>query len=191
MPVLSQAHLRRERTGATQPRKRSPAQRNPDGQFGLYSVSEGSKRKGLVYKWTYVGDIDSMAEAVSHGYRDVKWEFEKKGGMTVRDKEGDIRVSGPCPMGARPEEEDEGKPIRIGDQVLMAITKQRHADIVEWGADGGSGQAGADKIENRLVQQRAGVDALRGIKGIVPGKHMSVDAWDANGMTHGETTQDF
>lgn len=188
MPVLSPADARRKRTGATPPRKHSPGHRNPQGQFGLYTVNASSKRKGFHYKWVYSGDRDAMAEARSAGWREVKWEFAKSAGKIQRNKsDGMIKIVGPCPAGAAPEEEDDGRSIRVGDQMLLAISNQRRADIEEYGVNGSTGQAGADRIENRIISKGSGRDTLRGMKGIVPGRHMSVDEWGEHGMQHGET----
>lgn len=190
MPVLTQAEARRKRTGATPPRKISPNRRSPEGQFSLYDVLPESKRKGFRYKWGYIGGIESMAEARAMGYREVKWEFARVGKVITRNKsDGEIKVTGPCPRGAAPEESDMGCTIRVGDQVLLEISDQRYADIEEWGPSGNSGQAGADIIEHRITDRSRGKDALRGMKGINHGgrHHMSSDTWGENGMQHGET----
>jgi len=158
------------------------------GQFGLYEIVPSSKRAGWHYKFVYSGSRDAMNEARSAGWREVKWEFAKLGkNVQLNKSDGLIKVVGPCPTGAAPELEDEGKTIIVGDQILLAITKQRYADIEEWGVNGSTGQAGADLIEDRIISESGGRGTLRGMKGIVPGRHMSVDAWGENGMQHGET----
>jgi len=190
MPTLSQADLRRKRTGATPPRKHSPGRRSPEGQFGLYQVQVDSKRKGFRYKWGYIGSTEAMSEARAMGWLEVKWEFAKIGKAIQRNKsDGRIKVTGPSPLGAAPEESDMGCTIRVGDQVLLEISEQRYADIQEYGACGQTGQAGADIIDHRITDRSRGRDELRGMKGINTGgrHHMSSETWDDGSMQHGDT----
>lgn len=57
----------------------------------------------------------------------------------------------------------EGDPLEVFGHVLMSCTLERRIEIDEYGPDGQSGQAGADLVENKIIDKSRGVDLLRGI----------------------------
>ncbi len=58
---------------------------------------------------------------------------------------------------------EEGKPIRSMGHVLMEVDLETRAEIEQFGADGQSGQNGADQLEARVIDKDVGVDLVRGI----------------------------
>ncbi len=59
-----------------------------------------------------------------------------------------------------------GEDLTNRGHLLMWIDRDKHAELVEHGPDGASGQARADRIENQILDKRGGMDALRGLHGM-------------------------
>lgn len=186
MPTLTQAQLRRKRTGATAPKKKSPRGRPVEGQLGLYGIKNGVR--GKHYVWVQPGNAQAMAQYTASHYRPETWKFEVTNGKTTM-RDGLPVVKGIEPCGAMPEESDEGKPIRIGDCILMSCSEQRKADIDEWGHDGLTGQVSADEIDEQLIRHKGGSDPLRGLKGFSRERHIDADTYGEHGDRHGEVTK--
>ena len=59
-----------------------------------------------------------------------------------------------------------GDPITVMGCVLMSCSKERWAEIEQFGDYGETGQAAADALEQRILDRRAGVvDLMRGLHG--------------------------
>ena len=185
---LTRPQLRRRRTGATEPRKRSPGSRRPEGQLALYGVKNAVP--GRHYVWVQPGNANSMATYRASGYVPERWRFETKNGKVNTDTlDGLPKVVGAEPVGAMPEPEENGKPIRIADFVLMSCAKVRKADIDEYGHCGQTGQVMADELEDRLIKHKRGNDPLRGLRNFGRGRHMDVQEYEDGGERHGHTSQ--
>jgi hypothetical protein len=186
MPTLSTAQIRRERTGATAPRKRSPGARSVQGQLTLYGLK--NRIIGRHYVWVYMGNANSVAQYRASGYIPSTWDLEKRAGKVLM-VDGMPKIRGLEPVGAMPDPSDDGKPIRIADFILFSCDRQRKADIDEYGHDGMTGQVMADEIEGRLIAHKNGNDPLRGLKGFNRGKHIDVGEYDESDLRHGHTSE--
>jgi hypothetical protein len=58
-----------------------------------------------------------------------------------------------------------GDPLETMGMVCVSISAEKHAQIVQYGEDGESGQAEADRIEDRIIDRGSMRDAIRGING--------------------------
>ncbi len=144
---------------------------------------------GRHYVWVYQGSPDAIGGYESSGYRYEKWNFQIKGGRVEIDQ-NDIPVSiGVHPPGARPEATANKSRIKVGDFCLMSVSKQRKADIDEYGHDGDTGQYYADEIDARIIKKTGGQDLLRGIKGLHR-HHVDVEEYTEHGAEHGVTEFD-
>src|SRR5689334_10610190 len=72
-------------------------------------------------------------------------------------------ADGPKPQGMKFKDGDE---IVVRGHVLMSCDERRYRDIVQYGPEGETGQAGADKLEKNLIKRRGGFDPLRGLTGL-------------------------
>lgn len=188
MPAVPRTvpEIRRKRTGATLPSKRSPEARDPRGMNSRYVIKKAVP--GRHYIWVYEGSPDAIAQYEGSGYRYETWKFRVKGGKVDTDA-NDIPIStGVYAPGARPDESQNGKRIKVGDQCLMSCDQQRKADIDEYGHDGETGQYLADMINDRIISDKQGVDLLRGI-GVQP-RHVGVTGYGEHGAEHGLTTRE-
>jgi hypothetical protein len=59
-----------------------------------------------------------------------------------------------------------GGPLESMGHVIVSMSAEKYAEVVLNGEDGASGQAGADEIEDQIVDRRSGVrDLVRGLNG--------------------------
>lgn len=72
-----------------------------------------------------------------------------------------FREGGVSPMGKN----DPGSVIERRGHVLMSCTKERQREIDMFGPDGNSGQDFYNQLEKKMIHERGGQDALRGIQG--------------------------
>lgn len=99
------------------------------------------------YVYVYEGDPEHGPDYYKAiGYHPV--EYEKGGVRPMAGKTG-----------------NSGDQIEMRGHVLMACSKERRAEIEQFGPDGVSGQALADAIDNRILDDRGGIDHLRGLGG--------------------------
>ena len=56
-----------------------------------------------------------------------------------------------------------GKPVEKAGAVLMSIDKERHDEIIQHGEDGDGGLEYASAQEKRIINNREGVDEMRGL----------------------------
>ena len=130
-----------------------PPARPIDGALPYFNVQ--NKDPGREYVWVYKAAQDF---GVEH-YLYMGWEMER------------YREGGPLPS-IRPvkiddngqEEDLNGRVIESRGNVLMSMDKAKHAQMVEYGADGVSGQHAADERDSRLLDKTKHMkDAMRGI----------------------------
>lgn len=188
MPAVPRTlpEIRRKRTGATLPSKRSPESRSVHGMISRFAVK--GRIRGRHYVWAYAGG-PAPEEYESSGYRYEKWNFRIKNGKVEVDG-NDVPISiGAHPPGARPDGVANKTRIKIGDNHLMSCSAQRKADIDEYGHDGDTGQYFADVVEDRIIKHKGGTDLIRGLGGL-QSRHVEVQEYGEHGMEHGQTTNE-
>lgn len=124
-----------------------PAPRPIDGQLPYFNVQ--NKDPSREYVWVY-----KAAGVGSYGVEDYiyrGYELEK------------YRDGGPHPA-MRALGHEDGTVIESRGNVLMSVSKERHAEIVEHGDDGISGQRAADlQAKKMLDHTKHEKDSMRGI----------------------------
>lgn len=123
------------------PLRLDPKPRHLDGSAVWARLKNTDPDKRYVY--VNKGDSDAMAT-----YDDAGYQVEL------------LTSGGVCPAGGRTGRLNE--PIEMRGMLLMSIGRQRAAEIEMHGADGDGGQAGADRLEETIVDRR-GFDPLRGM----------------------------
>lgn len=154
----------------------------------LYSM-QGSV-PGRFYCWEYRSNLHNIAMRKATGHKIEVWDLKTRNGSVICGEDGYAEIKGVAPVGGMPTATDQKKPIEVGEFILMSCSSQVRADIEEWGADGMSGQAGADIVEDKLIKHRRGNDPLRGLK-IDRGRHMDSAEYDESGLKHGHTRVDL
>ena len=185
MPGLTRPELRRRRTGATLPSRRTPEARSPKGMPSRFDLK--GRVPGRHYVWVYQGSDDAKGQYESSGYRYEKWDFKLRNGKPVLNDQGVPVSNGVHPPGANAENHEQGKTLKVGDFCLMSCDKQRKADIDEYGHDGATGQVLGDLISDRVIKHNRGNDPLRGLGNFRRGKHIDVETYGEHGAEHGHT----
>lgn len=127
-------------------RRKDPKPRHTDGAAPWAKLKNRDER--LHYTYVYAGD------GVDHGpdyYRSIGYEPVEYSADGVAPVAG---VTG-----------NPGDQIEMRGHVLMACTLERKAEIDQYGPDGVSGQELADEIEEVMIDNRGGLDHLRGLHG--------------------------
>jgi hypothetical protein len=87
-------------------------------------------------------------------------EYYEHLGYDVEEK----RVGGPSVAGGRTTQD--GQPITMRGHVLMSCDAETRERLVEVGPDGQGGQREIDRLEDRIIDKRSGMDPLRGMVGL-------------------------
>lgn len=123
------------------PFRKDPKPRHLDGSAAWAKLKNQDPDKHYVF--VNKGDLDAMSF-----YDSVGFDVEV------------LKENGVRPMGGRTGKI--GDPIEVRGMILHSISKERQAEIEMHGADGDSGQADADRIEQDIIDRR-GFDPLRGM----------------------------
>lgn len=144
------APRRARRTGPNRGgRRNDPAPRHIDGSVGWTKVKNEDPNKK--YCWVFMGNSDQGVDYYSNlGWTPVKRE---KGNASsakgITGKTGDVQVM----MG----------------HMLMSIPKDVHQEIYDYGEDGSTGQALADRREDMMIDAKNANDDFRGLSGSARG----------------------
>ncbi len=141
----------RTRTGSTNP-PRQPRRRRRDPR---------SRPVNGAYEWGMIKNPDPTKKYVAVNMNDSQQGpeyYEYLGYEPVIRETGDDALQW---FGGKTV--DEGAEMTNRGHMLMAIDKEKYEDLVEWGANGTTGQARADEVEDQILDRRGGVDELRGM----------------------------
>lgn len=148
------------------------AQRGPSARRGTVSARRKDPRSRDPRGVTFGGLINEdptrrYVRANKTGHYNVEF-YEWLGYEVETMREGGTRFAGA--KTAQP-----GEAVTWMDTVLMSIDIEAWQEIVDYGADGQSGQAYADMIEDRILDKNSlGVDdPMRGIFKSIPGTTVS------------------
>lgn len=132
-------------------RRHDPRPKNHDGQAPLARLKNQNPKKRYV--------LASVSDPVFglQRYLAMGWEIERYEPQTKNDPN--------CLQFAGGQTCKAGDPLETMGLVCVSISAERHAEIVQYGEDGGSGQAEADEVENRIIDKNSMRDAIRGING--------------------------
>lgn len=161
------------RRGSVSARRKDPRSRDPRGVTFGGLINEDPTRK-------YVRANKTGHYAVNY-YEHLGYEVEVV-------KEGGVKFAGGLKT-AQP-----GEAVTWMDTVLMSIDMEAYEDLVQFGADGQSGQAYADMIEDRIIDKNSLSvdDPMRGIFKSIPGTtvHKSVRMQERRGASEFESLGD-
>ena len=73
----------------------------------------------------------------------------------------------------------EGEAVELMGNVLMMIDKNKKEEIDQYGVSGTGGQMWADQIEKKIIQNRYGMDEMRGINTRL-GQYGRIESGDKN-----------
>lgn len=135
----------RTRAG-TRGRRKDPSPRNIDGSAPWSKLKNRDPRR----HYTLVYSGDGADQGVEH-YRSIGYVVEEASADGVALQAGTTVAM--------------GQPITMRGHVLMSCSQERYEEIEQYGADGDTGQAYANEVEERIVSRTGGRDLLRGLHG--------------------------
>ncbi len=127
-------------------RRRDPrSRRHTEGASGWASLSNANLKK----KYVLVNQNDKEQGVDYYLFLGYEAESWTKGGVSF----------------ARGRTGTEGEEMTMRGHLLMSIAMRDHEDLEDFGADGDTGQQGADEVEERIIDRQGGEDHLRGLMG--------------------------
>ncbi len=126
-------------------RKDPRAKRHTEGAAGWANL----KNANLKRKYVLVSQHDKEQGVDYYLYLGYTAESQTEGGVCF----------------ARGRTGVDGDEMVMRGHLLMSIPLEAAEELEDFGADGETGQAGADEIEERIIQKQGGEDLLRGLMG--------------------------